>query len=249
VRIACWNIQQGGGDRIEGIATALADIGTDVCVLSEYTVTSSGRVIDALGRQGFDHIVHTVPEPGWGGVLIASTLPLRAGQVDSCPSPDRWLHLLVDGHAVEIGAAYIPNAERSSTEKRTYWEWLLGIGSDLVSHPVIICGDLNTGLPYVDETAKTLKCADLMQRMLDAGWTDLWREANPDGRESSWWSNVGNGFRLDHALASPTAAQTCRDVAYVTEIGGRCLVHPGRRHEGCDQRPLSDHAMLLIDLD
>jgi hypothetical protein len=83
-----------------------------------------------------------------------------------------------------IGAAYIPNAERGRTEKAEYWKWLLDAGAKLVSRSAIICGDFNTGMPYVDEKGKTLICSELMGQMLQSQWTVLWRKSHVDHRES-----------------------------------------------------------------
>lgn len=247
MRVAAWNIRNGGGNRIEGIARALSEVGSDVCVLSEYTNASSLRLLTALKSHGYEHILHTVPENRWGGVLVASRSQMEPGEIVDCPSPERWLHVLVG--SIEIGAAYIPNAERSRTEKSEYWRWLLGVGDDLVSRDAMICGDFNTGLPLVDEIGATLLCAKEMRQMLDSQWTDLWRLTHLDERESSWWSNVGNGFRLDHAFGSAAMASRCTGAKYFTVINDQCVAHPSRTHLGCEQKALSDHSMLVVDLD
>lgn len=181
--------------------------------------------------------------------MVASRTPIRLGDVTSCPSPQRWLHVVGDNLPVAIGAAYIPNAERSPTEKRIYWEWLLDAGPGLAANPTVVCGDLNTALPYVDEDGSTIQCAKQLARMIDSGWTDLWRRHHAQARASSWWSSNGNGFRLDHALGTPSVAAMCSGADYATVVGDRCVAHPGRVHEGCDQKPLSDHSMLIVDLE
>ena len=174
---------------------------------------------------------------------------MERGEIVDCPSPERWLHVLIKDAKIEIGAAYIPNAERSKTEKVEYWRWLLDAGEKLVSRTAIICGDFNTGLPYIDERGKTLQCADYMGLMLESQWTDLWRMFHPQDRASSWWSSVGNGFRLDHAFGSPTMAARCGGSEYVTMIEDQCVAHPSRIHDGCSQKALSDHSMLTIDVE
>jgi exodeoxyribonuclease III len=248
MKVSAWNIQNGGGERIGGIARALFDAGTDVCVLSEYTNASSLRLIASLNSHGFEHVLHTQPEDRWGGVLVASRVPIRVGDIVDCPSPERWLHVIV-GNDLEIGAAYIPNAERSRIEKSEYWKWLLGAGDQLVQRDALICGDFNTGLPFVDEEGKTLLCSQEMSRMLDSQWTDLWRTSHPEERESSWWSNMGNGFRLDHAFGTNSIVKRCQSAEYITVINEQCIAHRSRAHEGCERKALSDHSMLVVDLD
>jgi exonuclease III len=249
MRIAAWNIQNGGGKRIDGISRALSAVESDVCVLSEYTNAASGRLTSALKSQGYAHILNTEPESRWGGILVASRMPMKRGDIVDCPSPERWLHVVFENVGLEIGAAYIPNSERSKTEKTEYWNWLIDVGGVLVSRTSIVCGDFNTGLPYVDEKGSTLKCSAQMSQMLESQWTDLWRITHPRDRESSWWSNIGNGFRLDHAFGSPTLVSRSRGAEYVTMIEDQCVTHESRTHVGCERRPLSDHSMLTIDLD
>jgi exonuclease III len=249
MRIAAWNIQNGGGKRISGIVRALSEVDSDICVLSEFTHASSQQLTPALSDGGYEYLLHTEPENRWGGVLVASRLPMTAGDIVDCPSPERWLHVVIPGAGLEIGAAYIPNAERSRTEKVEYWKWLVETGVNLVKRSAIICGDFNTGLPYVDEKDRTLQCAEQMSQMLESGWIDFWRKTHPHGRESSWWSPGGNGFRLDHAFGSPLAVSRFRKAQYTTEINDQCVAHPYRTHEGCERKALSDHSMLMIDLE
>jgi exonuclease III len=66
------------------------------------------------------------------------------------------------------------------------------------------------------------------------GFCDLWRRRNPEGREFSWYSTRGNGFRIDHAFLSPALAGRAGAVRY--------------SHEEREAR-LSDHSVLILDLE
>ncbi len=247
MRTAIWNIQQGGGNRIDGIASVLASVDADLRVLSEYTTPYSEALISALKRVGLEYVLHTFPELKWGGLLVASRSPISVGLERGCPNKDRWLHVLGPDLPFEIGAAYIPNRERSPREKREYWDWLLSIGPTLLERPFLICGDLNTALSYVDQEANKLPSADALREMLAAGWIDVWRTKHEGVRESSWWSHHKNGFRLDYALASTSAAPNFTTAEYLIEVDRHCVVHQRREHSECTSRPLSDHAMLVVD--
>src|SRR5205085_1244747 len=53
-----------------------------------------------------------------------------------------------------------------------------------------------------------------MDRLVERGWRDVWRECNPDRVQYSWWSNRGQarakdvGWRIDYLLATPTVKVT-----------------------------------------
>jgi exodeoxyribonuclease-3 len=70
----------------------------------------------------------------------------------------------------------------------------------------------------LDETGRTFVCAEHFGRLSTLGWTDMWRHHNPGIMECTWYSKLkggsrGNGFRLDHAFATPSLVPritTCR---------------------------------------
>jgi endonuclease/exonuclease/phosphatase family metal-dependent hydrolase len=55
-----------------------------------------------------------------------------------------------------------------------------------------------------------------------------------EGREFSWYSTRGNGFRIDHAFLSPALAARAGEIRYSHD----------ERFTG-----LSDHSALILDLD
>jgi len=97
----------------------------------------------------------------------------------------------------------------------------------------VVIGDLNTGLHRVDEVNATFRCAD----KFDAFGTilaDAWRGTHGlVAREFSWYSRVGNGFRIDHAFVSPQLAPFIQ----------ACHYDQAPRRESA-----TDHAMLVLDL-
>jgi exonuclease III len=72
-----------------------------------------------------------------------------------------------------------------------------------------------------------------MDRVAELGFCDLWRQRYPDGREFSWYSHRGNGFRIDHAFLSPALAKRAGTVRY----------SHAERLAG-----LSDHSALILEL-
>jgi len=71
-----------------------------------------------------------------------------------------------------------------------------------------MAGDWNTGAQGIDETRKSYVCSEQFLALSAMGWTDLWRHHNPGPTEWTWYStrkggDRANGFRLDHAFATP----------------------------------------------
>jgi exodeoxyribonuclease III len=95
-------------------------------------------------------------------------------------------------------------------------------------------GDFNTCRAYVDEPGAIDPCAHFMDAVDAIGFSDLWRQRYPEGREFSWYSTRGNGFRIDHAFLSPAIAGRAGEVRYS---------HDERLGD------LSDHSALILDLD
>jgi exodeoxyribonuclease III len=231
LRVLAWNIRQGGGTRLARIAAALKQHEADVLVVSEYRGGESGdRLRSALGSLGYRHHSAAVPPPGGYGVLIAARQPFDDGGPvsEAVPEPHRLIRAYFG--PLRIYGVYMPNL----LKKVPYWEGLIAA---LVTEPLqaqaLAIGDFNTCRAYVDEPGAIDACAHFMDEVAAIGFCDLWRDRYPDGREFSWYSTRGNGFRIDHAFLSPSLVGRAGEVRYSHE----------ERLSG-----LSDHSPLILDL-
>ncbi|TSA35538.1 MAG: hypothetical protein D4R65_04325 [Verrucomicrobiaceae bacterium] len=77
-----------------------------------------------------------------------------------------------------------------------------------------IVGDFNTGLHFHDEKSATFSCTAEFKALSKSGLVDSWRNRHPNTKEFSWYSNHGNGFRIDHAFASLEADPLIQRVYY-----------------------------------
>ena len=135
----------------------------------------------------------------------------------------------VDG--VNLLAAYFALSER----KKPLFDFLLNLPPQYLEGSSMIVGDFNTGLPHEDEKGNTFACADEFRALLGQGWIDAWRSRNSTVREFTWYSRQGNnGFRLDHALASPELNQRISKIRYS---------HAERESK------VSDHSALVVDIE
>jgi exodeoxyribonuclease III len=230
MRLLAWNIRQGGGTRLPAIAQALAQHEADVLVLSEYRGGDSAlRLREALERLGYPHVTTPAPPPGKSGVLIASCRRFRthAALSDTLPEPYRLVQVEIG--KLSLCGVYMPNM----LAKVPYWEAVVACLAARTGGHALAIGDFNTCRAYVDEPGAIDRCAHFMDKVAEIGFCDLWRQRFPEGREFSWYSHRGNGFRIDHAFLSPALARLAGPVRYSHD----------ERLAG-----LSDHSPLILDL-
>ncbi len=230
LRLLAWNIRQGGGTRLAPIAAALAQHDADILVLSEYRGGPAGeRLLAALAGLGYAHATSLVPPPGRNGVLVAARRPIRerGALSEALPEPYRIVSIETDG--MLLFGVYMPNL----LAKVPYWEALVLRLAAEAGAPALAIGDFNTCRAYVDEPGAIDATAYFMDRVEAIGFCDLWRRRNPEGREFSWFSTRGNGFRIDHAFLSPALAACAGEIRYSHD----------ERLAG-----LSDHSPLILDL-
>lgn len=247
MKTIAWNIYQGGGKRTSPILDALTRIDADVCVLTEFNEQRSESLMKSLRKEGWEYQDSSFSKATGAGLAIASRFEFQSGDIPECPDEGRWLHVRLPGQDIDVCAAYAPLASRHKGE---YWDWMIDAVGPLLLRKTLIVGDLNNGLSPQDHSqgANPLPKWKKMQEFIDSGWTDLFRHQDPVGNKSSWWTNQGAGFRIDHAFGSPSLRDALTSVSYVTEIEGayRPLVDTSGPSAGWTDRASSDHALLEV---
>lgn len=142
----------------------------------------------------------------------------------------RYLPVAVSGADVELRAVYAPLRNDPYAE---FWKTLLDDIEREAQAPTLLIGDLNSGLPLIDTTARTLFCSRYFRLLPERGYVDLRRSLHGmDARACTWQGKV-NQYRLDHAFGTQ-------------QVIGRL--------EACDydhsvrEAGVSDHSMLSLEL-
>jgi len=238
MRIASQNINWGGEPSAPGcngeprlgqLVSRLAEIGADVLVLTEFKAGPLGdelRVLLAVA--GYPHLLSHPQEPYSLGTAIASREPLRAVDLPVPGAGEPWRSIGVSVGGVDAFGFYFPLGEA----KQVYWNWLLSNAQELRDRNVILLGDFNTGKTRVDEAGETFGCPDKHEALESIGFVDTWRAKYPKGRDYTWYSSAGNGFRLDYIWASPSLAPLVRSVWHDHQV--RLALH-------------SDHSTVVAD--
>ena len=238
--ILSWNIQHGGGTRIARIVEEITAHDPDVIALTEFRTRPGEALSAALLDRGWPHVESTNPTGNQNGIAVLSRKPMR--RTRQCPvSPEngvRWLDIDLPELGFGICVLHIMAAGRMEEVKTRFWDAVIGAAQARLNEPFLFIGEWNTGAHRVDESGKTFKCADHFVKLSALGWTDLWRHHNPGNTEWTWFSKLrggvrGNGFRLDHAFATPKL---------LGRVQGCCYSHVER------DAGISDHSILIIEV-
>lgn len=244
MKIATFNVN-GIRSRLPRLIEWLDEARPDVACLQELKCDDASFPEREIADAGYGAVWHG--QKGFNGVAIlarggapAETRRGLPGDPDDAHS--RYIEAAVDG--VLIGCLYLPNGNPQPGPKFDYklaWlERLIVHAASLLAAevPVILAGDYNV-IPTSshDDTFSVRAMAHdaLMQpesqsafrRLLFQGWTDALRARHPAGPLYTFWDyQMGAwardaGFRIDHLLLSPQAADRLTDAGVDKAARGR----------------------------
>jgi exodeoxyribonuclease-3 len=244
MKIVTYNLN-GIRARLPRLVEYLAEQKPDVLCLQEIKCADDAFPINDIRAAGYDGVWHG--QKGFNGVAILTpdkppTLRRVGLPGDPDDSHSRYIEAEVDG--VTVGSIYLPNGNPVGTEKFSYklawFERLREHGLELLAEerPTVLAGDWNvipTDSPDDVFSVRAMAHDALMQpesraayrRILHAGWTDAIRARYPDGAHYTFWDYTAGcwqrdaGFRIDHLLLSPQAADRLLDAGVDKDYRGR----------------------------
>lgn len=206
----------------------------DVACLQELKCADDALPIADIEATGYHAVWHG--QKGFNGVAIlardkAPELRRMGLPGDPDDSHSRYIEAEVDG--VIIASVYLPNGNPTGTEKFEYklrWMDRLRVhAAELLAdeRPVVLAGDFNVVPEDRDVfSIKAVQRDALVQpetraewrKLMAQGWTDSLRAFHPrDDKLYTFWDYTAGcwqrdaGFRIDHLLCSPEAADRLRD--------------------------------------
>jgi exodeoxyribonuclease-3 len=242
VKIVTYNVN-GIKARLPRVLEYLTEDQPDVVCLQELKSADEGFPAAEIEAAGYGAVWHG--QKAWNGVAVLARgqQPVErqrglAGEAEDEQS--RYLECEVGG--VIIASLYLPNGNPQPGPKFDYklrWmERLAARARDLLAEerPAVLAGDYNV-IPNDDDTYSVPAMASdaLMQpesraayrRLLAQGWTDSLRTRAPKGGVWTFWDyQAGSwqrdaGFRIDHLLLSPQAADRLADAGVDKSYRGR----------------------------
>jgi len=244
MKIATFNIN-GIKARLPRLLEWLDETRPDIACLQELKTSDETFPEADIRAAGYGAIWHG--QKGFNGVAIlargADPVERQRGLPDDPdPSHSRYLEAEVDG--LVVASIYLPNGNPVPGPKFDYkLAWMQQLGRHAAAllateRPVVLAGDYNV-IPSDSRddvfSARAMASDALAQPesraafrlVLNQGWTDAIRAIHPAGEVYTFWDYQANawardaGFRIDHLLLSPAAADRLVDAGVDKDYRGR----------------------------
>lgn len=255
MRIATFNIN-GIKARLPRLIEWLSETQPDVACLQEIKTSDETFPEQDIRDAGYGCIWHG--QKGFNGVAVlargADPVEIQRG-LSGEPEDEHSRYLEAEVNGVRIASIYLPNGNPQPGPKFDYklrWmERLRARAAEIWAEevPAVLAGDYNV-IPQDQDVYSVAAMQDdaLMQpesraayrRLLGDGWTDALASRHPNGGIWTYWDYQAGawqrdaGFRIDHFLLSPAAADRLSDAQVDKVYRGR--------------EKASDHAPVWIQL-
>jgi exodeoxyribonuclease III len=201
----------------------------DIACLQELKCADEALPIADIEAAGYGAVWHG--QKGFNGVAILAKgdqPELRRVGLPGDPDDTHSRYIEAEAKGLVVGSLYLPNGNPVGTEKFDYklrWmERLAAHATELLEdeRPVVLCGDWNVVPEDRDvfsvratsnDAVMQPEAREAWRRLLHQGWTDALRALHPNEEKLyTFWDYTAGcwqrdlGFRLDHLLCSPEAA-------------------------------------------
>ncbi|HKI97896.1 MAG TPA: exodeoxyribonuclease III [bacterium] len=250
MKLISWNVNGIRAVLKKGFVDFVQEAQPDVLCLQE--VRAQPEQVD-LDLETYRQYWNAAEKKGYSGTLTMSRVePLSVRMGISKPEHDAEGRVvtteLEDFFLVNV---YTPNAQRGlgRLDYRTQaWEpdFLAFLKELEREKPVIFCGDLNVAHKEIDlanprsnvkNAGFTPEERERMDRVIEAGFIDTFREFTQEGGHYTWWSQMGQarakniGWRIDYFLCSPALRPRIKRSYILPHVRG------------------SDHCPIVLELD
>lgn len=242
MKIVTYNVN-GIKARLPRLIEYLDEQQPDIVCLQELKSADDGLPLAAVEAAGYGGVWHG--QKGFNGVAILARgcQPVeRQRGLGGEPEDDHSRYIEAEVAGITIASIYLPNGNPVPGPKFDYkLRWMKRLAArarDLLAEerPTVLAGDYNV-IPHDDDTFSVPAMAQdaLMQpearadfrALVCQGWTDALRTRHPAGGVWTFWDYQAAawprdaGFRIDHLLLSPQAADRLIDAGVDRDYRGR----------------------------
>ncbi len=255
MKLVTYNVN-GIKARLPRLIEYLTEQQPDIVCLQEIKCSDDTFPSADIEAAGYGAVWHG--QKGFNGVAVLArgqTPVERQRGLEGEPEDEHSRYLECDVGGLVVASIYLPNGNPQPGPKFDYkLRWMERLSARAralldAEAPTVMMGDYNV-IPNDDDTFSVRAMASdaLMQpesraayrRLLAQGWTDALRTRRPTGGVWTFWDYQAGawqrdaGFRIDHLLLSPQAADRLADAGVDKEYRGR--------------EKASDHAPIWVRL-
>jgi exodeoxyribonuclease III len=232
MKLATYNLN-GIRARLPRLVEWLGREQPDIVCLQELKCADESLPIADIEAAGYGAVWHG--QKGFNGVAVLAkgdTPELRRVGLPGDPDDTHSRYIEAEVAGIVVGSLYLPNGNPVGTEKFEYkirWmERLEAHAAELLENerPVVLCGDWNvvpedrdvfSARATANDAVMQPETRQVWRRIVHQGWTDALRALHPNEEKLyTFWDYTAGcwqrdlGFRLDHLLCSPEAADRLR---------------------------------------
>ncbi|MEJ2585321.1 MAG: exodeoxyribonuclease III [Robiginitalea sp.] len=242
MKLLTWNVNGIRAIAKKDFIQSIRELDPDVICLQEIKADSETVAEILEPMEGFSLFVNPAEKKGYSGTAILSRkapVSVEPGPLGDSFNPEGRIQC-ADYEDFYLVNVYVPNSGRGlkRLDYRESWDaaflkYLKGLHEE---KPVIVCGDMNVAHRAIDlknDKSNYNKTAgytqteiDGMDRLLEAGFVDIYRERYPETVAYTYWSyrfkarerNIG--WRIDYFLLTPELKGRVASVDIYSEVMG-----------------------------
>ncbi len=254
MKLITWNVNGiRAVERKGALQQLISEHAPDVFMVQEIKGTPDQFSPFLTAHEAYHQYYSSAEKKGYAGtsIWIAKALARQVGEtafntvVPDAPNADegRISHLCLekDRKTWDLFSIYFPNggkSEQAWKEKLVFYDRVHDYMNALrqKGHRVIVGGDMNVAHTEIDIARPKENDGKIgfhpkerawMDRLVEDGWADTWRERNPGITDVySWWHMISRGrdrnvgWRIDYFLMDHAEMYCIEDVAYLNDQMG-----------------------------
>ncbi len=242
MKLASWNVNGIRSAHGKGFLKWFKAEEADIVCVQEIKARPDQLEEELIHPHGYFSAWHPAEKPGYSGVAIFSKKePLEVKYGFGVPSIDSEGRVLIAEYPdFVLINAYFPNSQREHTRldyKIAFCDQMLKFCAQTVKKGknLVLCGDYNIAHQEIDlrNPKSNMDNAGFlpeerawMTKFLAAGFSDIFRERNPDPHHYTWWSyrpgvrQKNIGWRLDYHCINGDFRDRVSDVYHRPKVTG-----------------------------
>lgn len=249
MKFITWNVNGLRACMTKGFEQYFNSMDADIFAIQETKMQENQK---NFAFEGYDEYWNSADKLGYSGTLVyTKNKPIKVHYgINEGLYNDEGRIITLEFESFYFVTAYVPNAQEglARIEYRVKFEenmrnYLIQLDAD---KPVVYCGDLNVAHKPIDlknpkanegNAGYSIQERTEFQKLIDNGFSDVFRVLFPDEIKYTWWSYRFNarknnaGWRIDYFIVSNR------------------LVNKVKSYEIHDQIEGSDHCPVIIEIE